>query len=100
MDWRDRAAVTFLEKCIAVGMRHSTGTFLKLRVLFGGVVLFSWTTSGGQGTLPVQKAVPSREETTQEFNQRLEESRQTLSRASAESTVDESRIGPDDMLEI
>jgi polysaccharide export outer membrane protein len=39
-------------------------------------------------------------QTTQEFNQRLEESRKTLSRALSEPTEDESRIGPDDMLEI
>jgi polysaccharide export outer membrane protein len=100
MDWRERAAVTFLERWIAVGMRHATGTLLKLRILFGGVVLFSWTTSGGQGILPVQKALPSRGETTQEFNQRLEESRKTLSRTLAEPSEDESRIGPDDMVEI
>jgi polysaccharide export outer membrane protein len=42
----------------------------------------------------------SRAQTTQEFNQRLEESRKTLSRALPDPTVDESRIGPDDMLEI
>lgn len=36
----------------------------------------------------------------QEFNQRLEESRKTLSGALPDPTVDESRIGPDDMLEI
>jgi polysaccharide export outer membrane protein len=100
MDWLDRDALSFLEGRVAVGTRRANKTFLKLRILFGGVVLFTCTTSGGQGTLPVQKAVPSRGETTQQFNQRLEESRKTLSRASAEPTVDEWRIGPDDMLEI
>jgi len=50
--------------------------------------------------LPVQDPLPPRRETTQEFNQRLEESRKTLSRALPEPTEDESRIGPDDMLEI
>jgi polysaccharide export outer membrane protein len=42
----------------------------------------------------------SRAQTTEEFNQRLEESRRTLSRALPEPTEVESRIGADDMLEI
>jgi polysaccharide export outer membrane protein len=49
---------------------------------------------------PLQNPLPPRGETTREFNQRLEESRKTLSRALPDPTVDESRIGPDDMLEI
>lgn len=51
--------------------------------------------------MPTGKSPSSpRGQTTQEFNQRLEESRKTLSRALLEPTGDESRIGPDDMLEI
>src|ERR1700730_17747980 len=100
MDWLERAALSFLEGRGAVVTMRAMETLLKLRILFGAVLLFSWTTLRGQGRLPVQNPSPSRGETTQEFNQRLEESRMTLSRALPEPTVDESRIGPDDMLEI
>src|ERR1700731_2110367 len=81
-------------------MRRATKTLLKSRILVGAVLVFSWTTSGGQGMSPLQNPLPPRGETTREFNQRLEESRKTLSRALPDPTVDESRIGPDDMLEI
>jgi len=100
MDWLDRTALSFLEGRVAVGTRRAKQMLLKLRILFGVVLLFSRTTMRGQGRLPVQNPTPSRGETTQEFNQRLEESRKTLSRALPEPTEVESRIGADDMLEI
>jgi polysaccharide export outer membrane protein len=100
MDWLDRTALSFLEGRVAVGKRRAKQMLLKLRILFGVVLLFSRTTMRGQERLPAQNPSPSRGETTQEFNQRLEESRKTLSRALPEPTGDESRIGPDDMLEI
>jgi polysaccharide biosynthesis/export protein len=43
---------------------------------------------------------PNQEETTQEFNQRLEESRKMLAGTLPDSRGDESRIGPGDLLEI
>jgi polysaccharide biosynthesis/export protein len=100
MDWLDRTALSFLEGRVAVGTRRAKQMLLKLRILFGVVLLFSRTTMRGQGRLPAQNPSPSRGETTQDFNQRLEESRKTLSRALPEATEVESRIGPDDMLEI
>jgi polysaccharide biosynthesis/export protein len=100
MDWLDRTALSFLEGRVAVGTRRAKQMLLKLRILFGVVLLFSRTTMRGQGRLPAQNPSPSRGETTQEFNQRLEESGKRLSRALPEPTEVESRIGADDMLEI
>jgi polysaccharide export outer membrane protein len=51
--------------------------------------------------LPARKQPSSfRGETIQEFNQRLEASRKTLSLTLPEPTEDESRIGPDELLQI
>jgi polysaccharide export outer membrane protein len=83
-----------------VGMNRANETLLKLQILLGAVLLFATTPIRAQGMLRVQNPSTSRGETTQDFNQRLEESRKTLSSTLPEPTIDESRIGPDDLLEI
>jgi polysaccharide export outer membrane protein len=53
-----------------------------------------------QGLLPGPGHAPIQVETTQEFNQQLEQSRKTLADTVAVSQDEESRIGPGDLLEI
>ncbi len=64
------------------------------------VFLFALGSMCGQ-VMPAAKRPSSPQgETTQGFNERLEESRKTLSATLPEPAVDAARIGPDDLLEI
>ena len=81
-------------------MNHANETPCKVQV-FLSIALLSVTGGMRAQDLPTGKQPSSfRGETTQEFNRRLEESRKTLSLALPEPTEDESRIGPDDLLQI
>jgi len=83
-----------------VGMNHANEAPRRSQALLGMVLLLATGSLRAQG-MPAGKSPSSfRGETTQQFNQRLEESRNSLSRRLPELTVDESRIGPDDLLEI
>jgi protein involved in polysaccharide export with SLBB domain len=77
-------------------MKWANEALLRLSVLLGAVLLFATAHVRAQGN-----PSPPSGEHTQQFNLRLEESRNSLSRTLSEPTVvDESRIGPDDLLEI
>jgi len=81
-------------------MNHANETPCKVQV-FLSIALLSVTGGMRAQDLPTGKQPSSfRGETTQELNRRLEESRKTLSLALPEPTEDESRIGPDDLLQI
>ena len=81
-------------------MNHENQTPHMVQV-FLSIALLSVTGGMRAQDLPTGKQPSSfRGETTQEFNRRLEESRKTLSLALPEPTEDESRIGPDDLLQI
>ena len=83
-----------------MGTNHANETPCKVQV-FLSIALLSVTGGMRAQDLPTGKQPSSfRWETTQEFNRRLEESRKTLSLALPEPTEDESRIGPDDLLQI
>jgi polysaccharide export outer membrane protein len=84
----------------AVRTIHANEMTFRLPVLFGAVLLLAAGTIRAQGMRPVQSSSQSTGETTQGLNQRLEESRQVLSLPPTERSADESRIGPDDLLEI
>jgi polysaccharide biosynthesis/export protein len=90
----------FLERRDAVRMNRANESPAMLRILLGIALLLA-TGSPQAQDIPARKGSSSfRGETTQEFNQRLAESRKTLSRMSPEPAEGESRIGPDDLLEI
>ena len=83
-----------------MGTNHANETPHKVQV-FLSIALLSVTGAMRAQDLPTGKQPSSfRGETTQEFNRRLEESRKTLSLALPEPAEDESRIGPDDLLQI
>jgi polysaccharide export outer membrane protein len=88
------------ERRIVLGTIHAQETRYNAPVFLGMALLLASGSMRAQDMPTGKSPSSSRAQTTQEFNHRLEESRKTLFRASAESTVDESRIGPDDMLEI
>src|SRR6266853_1947191 len=64
------------------------------------VLLIAAWTMRGQDMPAGKRPSPFQGEAIQDFNGRLEESRKTLSRTLPEPAVDESRIGPDDLLDI
>ena len=83
-----------------MGMNHANETPCKVQV-FLSIALLSVTGAMRAQDLPAgQQRSSFRGETTQDFNRRLEESRKTLSLALPEPAEDESRIGPDDLLQI
>jgi polysaccharide biosynthesis/export protein len=65
-----------------------------LLIVMGVGLVHAQSSPGGSG----QKAAPA--ETTQEFNQRLSRASKDLAAKTSGSLADESRIGPDDLLEI
>ena len=70
--------------------------FFKVQLFFGVVLFFAAASVQAQGTSSGIDLSSIPAETTQDFNQRLEKSSLTL----PELNVDESHIGPDDLLEI
>ena len=88
------------ERRIVLGINHAQETPHNAQVLLGIALLLATGSIRAQDMPTGKSPSSSRAQTTQEFNQRLEESRKTLSRTLPEPTEDESRIGPDDMLEI
>ncbi len=84
------------------------GTPVRLRLLLRMLLLFaaSLCLSAATGSLCAQglptgqRPSPFRGESTQEYNQRLEQLRKTLAGQVAEVQVAESLIGPEDLLEI
>jgi polysaccharide biosynthesis/export protein len=83
-----------------VGMNHENQTPHMVQV-FLSIAFLSVTGATRAQDLPARKQSSSfRGETTQEINRRIVESRKTPSLASLEPMEDESRIGPDDLLQI
>jgi polysaccharide biosynthesis/export protein len=83
-----------------VGRNYTNETHLASRVLLSMVLLFAARSIQAQGKAAGNIPSSTPGGTTQDFNQRLETSRNALLRALPEIMVDESRIGPDDVLEI
>ena len=72
----------------------------RLLILLGAVPLFAAGSTRAQSVPAGNNASAFRGETTQELNRSFEVSRRALSRISSAAAVDESHIGPDDLLEI
>jgi polysaccharide export outer membrane protein len=81
-------------------MQRANNVLTQLTISVGAILLFTPTPARAQGMLPAQNIAPSKAETTQQINQRLEESGRRLSRTVSEASEDESRIGTDDLLDI
>lgn len=81
-------------------MNLANETPRKLPVLCGVVLLFAAALLRAQAMPPVTGPSPAQGETTQEGKQGLKEPSKTLASALPKATADESRIGPDDLLEI
>jgi polysaccharide biosynthesis/export protein len=81
-------------------MNHAKGSNRRSQILLAMALLYAAGSIRAQG-LPARKpASPTGGETTQQFNQRLEESSKPLSHTLPEPSDSESRIGPDDLLDI
>ncbi len=81
-------------------MNHGNGSPLRLRITLGLALIFVTGSMRAQG-IPAGKSPSSlQRETTLEFNQSVEESRNAFSSGLPGSSTDESRIGPDDLLDI
>jgi polysaccharide export outer membrane protein len=80
-------------------MNHANETPLRWQVLFGVFLLFAAGPLRAQSMPRSQSPSLPRGETTREWNQRLEESRKTLAHTFPDAQADESRIGPDDLLD-
>jgi len=89
-----------LERSFPVEMNPTNAAPYKAQAFLSMLMLFITGAMRAQD-LPGGKQPSSfREEAIQEFNQRLEESRKTLSLTLPEPAEDESRIGRDDLLQI
>jgi polysaccharide biosynthesis/export protein len=83
-----------------VNNRHTFKSYFIWRALLF-LALSPATRSARAQSLPAGSGhSPTQEETTREFNQRLEQSRKMLGGAISKFADDESRIGPQDLLEI
>jgi polysaccharide export outer membrane protein len=85
---------------LPVGINHANVVSHEKQMLLSMVFLFVTGVVRAQDLTAGKQASSFRRESTQEFNQRLEESRKTRSLTLPEPTEDESRIGPDDLLQI
>jgi polysaccharide export outer membrane protein len=85
---------------LPVGINHANGMSYEKPTLLSMVFLLVTGAVRAQDFTAGKQPSSFRRETTQEFNQRLEESRKALSLPLPETTEDESRIGPDDLLQI
>jgi polysaccharide biosynthesis/export protein len=70
------------------------------RIFLAAALFLTTVSSHAQGPPAGTEHSPVQEETTQEFNQRLEQSRKMLSGTIPDLQDDASRIGPEDLLEI
>jgi len=81
-------------------MNHVKGSNRRSQILLAMALLYAAGPIRAQG-LPARKpASPTGGETTRQFNQRLQESSKPLSHTLPEPSDSESRIGPDDLLDI
>jgi polysaccharide export outer membrane protein len=80
--------------------KHSLKAYFISQALLTMALLPAMRTARAQGLPAGLRHSLIQEETTQEFNQRLEKARKMLAGTLPESETDESRLGPQDVLEI
>src|SRR5712691_800182 len=90
-----------------MGISHLNGTRFRVRLFLGALLLFAAALCFNAATRSIyaqgmpagQRPTSFQGETTQEYNQRLEQLRK-IQGGVPEAHVDESHIGPEDLLEI